>query len=507
MTRSPRGLVPVLAIDRGGSRPLYRQIYEAYRDAILGGRLGAGERLPSTRGLARELGVSRFPVLTAFDQLLAEGYCESRAGAGTFVAADLAGELLGASRQAARRPAVPTGPRRVSGGPAARLRRAPFARRGSAAFSVGAVATEAFPFRVWGRLLSRQARRLAPGQVHYGETLGVPRFQRAIAAYLRTARGVRCEDDQVMVVSGSQQALDLAARALLDPDSAVWLEDPGYWGARDTAELAGARCVPVPVDAEGLDVAAGMARCPDARVAFVTPSHQFPLGVTMSAARRLLLLDWASHHGAWIVEDDYNGEYRYESQPITALQALDREARVIYVGTLSKVLSPSLRVGYVVLPEDLVDRFAALRAALDIAPPTYLQEALADFFTEGHFAGHLRRMRRLYSRRRGALIDALRGELGADVEILGEGAGLHLVLTLPEGADDLEISDLAAGAGLHVLALSSCSLGATRRRGLVLGYGGVPVDSAPEAVRRLAAILDRAHAAPRSSKGSTQARP
>lgn len=488
MTTAPRGVVPVVAVDPESATPLYRQIYEGYREWVVDGRLRPGERLPSTRRLAEELGVSRLTVSNAFDQLLAEGYCETRAGAGTFVAASLPEDLVVPGEGAGRAPSPVSGPRRVAGGAVAELVRTPFARGGSGAFSVGAMAAERFPFQVWSSLVCRQARRLGPDEVRYGPVTGLASLQSAIAGYLRTARGVRCEPEQVMVASGSQQALDLAVRVLLDPGSPVWVEEPGYWGAWDVLKVAGARLVPVPVDAEGLDVAAGIARAPEAGAVFVTPSHQFPLGVTMSASRRLRLLDWAGHSGAWIIEDDYNSEYRYESQPITALQGLDRDARVIYVGTFSKVLSPALRIGYLVLPADLVDRFAAVRGAMDISPPPFVQAVLADFLAEGHFARHLRRMRKLYRERRGVLVDSLRSELGGELEIQGEKAGLHLVVRLPEGCDDRAVSDRAAAAGLRALALSSCYAGPGGRPGLVLGYGGVSREEIPRAVQRLLSL-------------------
>ncbi|MEZ5330532.1 MAG: PLP-dependent aminotransferase family protein [Thermoanaerobaculia bacterium] len=489
MTSAPPGVLPVLAIDRESDTPLYRQIYEGYREAILDGRLKAGERLPSTRSLAEELGVSRFPVLNAFDQLLAEGYCESRVGAGTFVAATLP-EDLGLPGRPAEGPDVrpPPGPRPRAGGPAASLTPVPFARGGSTAFSVGGVAREHFPFRTFATLVSRHARSLDAGRVHYGPALGVLSFREAICDYLRTARGVRCEPRQVIVTSGSQQALDFCARVLLEPGSGVWVEDPGYWGAQDILRVGGARLVPVPVDGSGLDVAAGIERAPTARAVFVTPSHQFPLGVTMSASRRLHLLEWARQSGAWILEDDYNSEYRYESQPIASLQGLDRDARVLYIGTFSKVLAPALRLGYMVVPEDLAPSFSAARHVIDISPPTFLQHVMADFLREGHFGRHLRRMRKLYRERRSALVRALESALGDDVEILGEQAGLHLVVTLPPGTDDRAISERARDEELHVLSLSSCYLEGGRP-GLVLGYGGVSVEEMPEAARRLARLL------------------
>jgi GntR family transcriptional regulator / MocR family aminotransferase len=496
MAPAPRGVLPVLAIDRGSATPLYRQIYEGYREAILGGRLRGRERLPSTRGLAAELGVSRLTVTNAFEQLVAEGYCEGRTGAGTFVVAALPEDLLVPERRRdGGDPAASPGPRRTAGGAVAELIRPPFARRGPGAFSVAGVAVERFPFRTWATLLHRHARRLGPQELHYGPAQGSAELREAIAAYLRTARGVLCEPEQVLVTGGSQQALDLAARVLLDPGDPVWVEEPGYWGAWDALRVAGTRPVPVPVDAEGLDVEAGIARAPRARAVFVTPSHQFPMGFTMSAGRRLRLLDWARHAGAWILEDDYNSEYRYESPPIAALQGLDRDARVIYAGTFSKVLSPALRLGYLVLPGDLIDRFAAVRYAMDISPPCFLQPVVADFLAEGHFGRHLRRTRKLYRERREALVEALRSELGKEVEIVGEQAGLHLVVLLPEGTDDRAISDHAAAEGLHVLALSACHLGPCPRPGLVLGYGGVGAGAMPGAVGRLRRVLE---GAPRS---------
>jgi GntR family transcriptional regulator/MocR family aminotransferase len=323
----------------------------------------------------------------------------------------------------------------------------------------------------------------------YGDPLGHRPFREVIADYLRTARAVRCEADQIMVVSGSQQALEISARVLLDPRSKVWVEEPGYSGARDVLTMAGASLVPVPVDDEGLDVAAGIVRCPQARAAYVTPSHQYPLGATMSASRRLQLLDWAQRTGAWIIEDDYDSEYRYESQPVAALQGLDRDARVIYIGTFSKVLFPALRLGYIVIPADLVARFAAVREAMDIFPPALYQAALADFIAEGPYGRHIRRTRQLYRERRSALADALKDQLGAELQVLGSEAGMHLVAALAHGSPDRRISMEAARQGLWAMPLSACYLGATVRPGLVLGYGGTDAAEIPDAVRRLRDVI------------------
>ncbi len=295
-----------------------------------------------------------------------------------------------------------------------------------------------------------------------------------------------------MVTSGSQQALQIAARVLLEPGAPVWVEEPGYAGARDVLIMAGARLVAVPVDEEGLDVAEGIRRCPKARAAYVTPSHQYPLGATMSASRRLQLLDWAQAAGSWVIEDDYDSEYRYESLPVAALQGLDRDDRVFYVGTFSKVLFPALRLGYLVIPADLVARFVAVREAMDIFPPTFPQAVLADFIAEGHFGRHLRRMRELYRERRAALVEALRKELGTSVHVQGAQAGMHLVAALAEGSRDRQISAHAARRGLWAMPLSECYLGEPTRRGLVLGYGGTRAADLPAAVRRLREAIETA---------------
>jgi GntR family transcriptional regulator / MocR family aminotransferase len=292
-----------------------------------------------------------------------------------------------------------------------------------------------------------------------------------------------------MIVSGSQQALELSARVLLDRGSPVWVEEPGYRLAQDAFTLNGCRLVPVPVDEEGLDVPAGIKRSRRARAAFVTPSHQFPLGVTMSASRRLQLLDWAQNTGSWIIEDDYDSEYRYESMPIASLQGLDAGARVIYIGTFSKVLFPSLRLGYVVIPLDLVDRFLRIRRAMDLGPPTFYQDVLADFIDQGHFARHIRRMRVLYRERRSALVDSIRKELGAAVQVVGDEAGMHLAVTLQSGSRDMEIAEQAARQNLWLWPLSHCYIGNVACPGFILGFGSTTAAEAPRAVRKLRNLL------------------
>jgi GntR family transcriptional regulator / MocR family aminotransferase len=489
--RAAPAIFPIVRVDRKSATPLYRQLYEGFRDAILERRLRAGQQVPSTRALATELRISRFPLLNAYEQLVAEGYFRSGVGSGTFVASLPA--KMGPS-EARRRPTTARGRRIVS-------RETDFLLPnttdpwlgGWGAFRLSEPAVDRFPHEVWSRLLGRHGRaaRRDPRTMHYGDPMGHRPFREAVAEYLRTARSVRCEADQVMAVSGSQQALSLAARVLIDPGSSVWVEEPGYRGARDVLRLRGARLVPVPVDEEGLDVAAGIERCREASASYVTPSHQYPLGMVMSVSRRLELLEWARKSGSWIIEDDYDSEYRYGSPPVASLQGLDRDARVIYIGSFSKVLFPALRLGYLVLPADLVSRFAAVRDATDIFPPTFSQAVLADFIREGHFARHLRRTRALYRERRSTLVAAIRAQLGDLLDVRGDEAGMHLAASLPEGPDDHEVALQAAREGLWTMPLSSCYVARPSRRGFVLGFGGTDLPETQRGVRRLAAVLGR----------------
>jgi GntR family transcriptional regulator / MocR family aminotransferase len=490
MRRSPSGILPLIAVERDSRTPLYRQVYRAYREAIVEGRLRPGQRVPSSRALASELGISRIPIFSAFEQLLAEGYLEARVGSGTYVSRSLPAPAPPPAGRSAP-PARPgPRPRPISRSPFVRNPPAPEPWNASnGAFRLSQPALEELPYDVWARLIRRHTRNPKRTLLGYSDARGRPGFREVLASYLRISRGVQCEADQLLVVSGSQQALQLCARVLLDPGSPVWVEEPGYAGARAAFEMEGPRLVPVPVDEEGLDVDAGIARCPRARAVYVTPSHQYPLGVTMSARRRLQLLDWARRAGAWIVEDDYDSEYRYESLPVSAIQGLDRDARVIYIGTFSKVLFPSLRVGYLVLPPDLVDPFTHVRGTLDIFPSTLYQAALEDFLAEGHFARHLRHMRAVYRERRGALVEALRAEFGASLDVLGAHAGMHLVMTLSPGLRDRAVAIEAARQGMSLMPLSACYLGRAQRRGFVLGYGSMPAREAGAAVTRLGKLV------------------
>lgn len=488
MKRAPSGISPVVTVDRQSQQPLYKQIYDGYRKAILDGGLRAGQRLPSTRVLASELGISRIPVLSAYSQLLAEGYFESRVGSGTVVSRALpqrvpavtpAGAPLTRSlahRKVSKRVMLPAN------------REGDYGDGGLGPFRFGQIAFERFPLQIWKSLVTRQARRIDAKSFKYGDHMGLSDLREAIATHIRPTRAVRCEAQQIMIVSGSQSGLDITTRALLDAGSRVWVEEPGYTLASAVFAGHGCRTVPVHVDAEGLDVSVGLRKCRHARAALVTPSHQFPLGVTMAASRRLQLLDWAQSTGSWIIEDDYDSEFCYEALPVHSLQGLDRNARVVYIGTFSKVLFPALRLGYVVIPPDLIDRFRAIRFAMDVSPPTFLQAVLADFIREGHFSRHIRRMRAVYAERRSALIESIRHELGATAEIVGAQAGMHLAAIL-KGISDREAAERAVRQRLWLAPLSSFYADEPVHRGFILGFGSTSAEEIPSAVRRLRGCL------------------
>lgn len=481
--RGPGGpeAFPHVRLERGGDAPIYRQVYDGVRGAIIDGLLRPGQRLPSTRALAAELRVSRLSVLTAFDQLRHEGYLSGRVGSGTFVSEAMPDDALRSTRVAgvarARRQAE-----------SARAPRVPY-EGGLRPFRMSLPALDEFPNNVWSRIVARHARALKPAHMAYGDPAGLLALRLAVAEHLRTARAVRCEADQVLIVSGSQAALRIAAAVILARGDIVAVEEPGYSGARSALRAAGAELAPIPVDEEGIDVAALQASGRRVRAVYVTPSHQYPLGVSMTAARRLALLDWATRHGAWILEDDYDSEYRYVSRPLGALQGMDAHDRVIYVGTFSKVLFPSLRVGYLVVPSSLCSEFTAAREAFDVFPSTLYQLALADFIREGHFARHLRRMRVLYDRRRHALLDGLARHCGDFLRVHNADAGLHVVTRLPAGISDRAVVERMTAQRLTAMPLSSCYIAGNAQPGLLLGFGGFDERRISQATRLLGEVI------------------
>jgi GntR family transcriptional regulator / MocR family aminotransferase len=353
----------------------------------------------------------------------------------------------------------------------------------------GVPAIDAFPYTTWARLVGRHARHSLRAVATYQDPLGYRPLRESISAHLAITRGIHCTADQVLIVSGSQGALDLVARALLEPGDRVWMEEPGNPGARGAFLGVGARLQPIPVDADGLDVAVGAASAPQARLAYVTPAHQFPLGVPMGLARRLALLEWATQSDARIVEEDYDGEYRFRGRPLTALQGLDRARRVIHVGTFSRTLFPALRLGYVVCPPDLVDALVAARRYIDRHPPILEQLALADFLTRRHFARHIRRMRTLYAARGASLVAAVAAECRGLLEVRMPETGLHVVGWLPPGWADRSVAERANQEGIGALPLSAFALRPLQRGGLVLGYGAVPTEQMRAAVQRLARAI------------------
>ena len=492
MTTSRRPTSLLIRLDprhRGG---LQRQIYTSIQRAILDGVVGPGARLPSSRALADDLDVSRTTTLLAVQQLQAEGYLTGRRGSGIFVADELPDHLL------RRRIAVP----------ASRLKHPNLSRRGAAlvaapqgahrlagpprAFRIGTPGVDLFPVALWWRLASRRLRSITPTQLDYGEPAGLRALREAIAGHVPAARGTRFSADQVLIVAGAQQGLELISRVLLDPGDRVWMEEPGYPGARSALLGAGARIVPVPVDAEGLTVQTGARGAGDARLAYVTPSHQYPLGVPMSLPRRLALLRWASRTGAWVIEDDYDSEFRYGARPVPCLHGLDVDGRVIYVGSFSKTLFPSLRLGFLIVPPDLQDGLVAARAAADQHPPVLDQAVLADFIGEGHFARHLRRMRVAYRERLEAITAAAARYCGGALRLRPTRTGLHTIADLA-GADAARVSREAAARGVEATPLSAYfARRGTHANALVLGFAAVRPEAARRGMERLAAAIEAA---------------
>jgi GntR family transcriptional regulator / MocR family aminotransferase len=491
------GFFPPIDVEADGPGPIYRKLYNWFRGEIVSGRLRPGQKVPSTRELVSELKISRSTVLAAYQQLLAEGYLEGAHGSGTYVAKSIPDYLTRYASPNLRPSAngnPGNGPRDFSKLAKELLSYStpplnPQFPPGSRAFNCGASALDRFPAATWSRLMARHLNHPKTTLLQYGLAFGYLPCREAIAEYLSVVRGIRCEASQVMIVSGSQHGLEISARSLLDPGDSVWVEEPAYLGGLRPLNAVGARPVPVPVDAEGLDVQEGIKRCPHARAVLITPSHQFPMGATMSASRRMTLLDWAAQNGSWIIEDDYDSEYRFGVRPIAALQGLDTDDRVIYVGTFSKILFPALRIGYLIVPKDLVPVFAQVRRLSDIFPATPLQAVLADFIREGHLALHIRRMRRLYLERHDILVSEIRRQLGRGFEIVTGNAGTHLVMLLPPGIDDQIVCQQAADKGIASLSLSSLCQETPRHRGLVLGYGAVDRQQIREGVSKLAVIL------------------
>lgn len=473
-----------LVVDRAAPN-LGGQVCEGLRRAILDGRLRPGTRLPSTRALAARLRLARSTVTLAFDQLTAEGYIEGRRGSGTFVAHAVPARHTAA--RTPRRPAPPDhGEVKLSRAVSRLQPREPTKTAPAGTIDLSALRVDArlFPFAVWRRLVRRHLRAIPARRERSGDGAGDPALRDAIAAYLGRARGVRCEAAHVIVVNGSQQALDLCARVLVDPGDAVAVENPGYPDAAQVFAAAGGRISPTPVDADGLVVAALPA---DVRLAHLTPSHQYPLGVVLSLARRLELLEWARRVRGVVVEDDYDSEFRYDGAPLPALQGLAGGDRVVYVGTFSTAMFGGLRLGYLVVPDALVEPFARAKWYASRHSPQLEQAALADFLRDGHFERHLRRMRRVHRRRREALLGALHQHFGDDAVPVGDAAGLHVVVRFA----DPRVLARATRRGVVVQSTAACYMGRAREGEALLRFAALDERQLAEGVRRLAGATRR----------------
>jgi GntR family transcriptional regulator/MocR family aminotransferase len=471
-------------LDRASRTPLARQIYMQVRSAVLSGALRPGSRVPSSRAMASNLGVARASVVSAYEHLLAEVYVESRRGSGTFISIGLTG--------------LAPQPRRA---PRATRRAAPTSAQTFPEFERSAVQSDARPFNTgrtlidartaetWRKLTHRAVRWLGANDLGYTDPAGLIELRANICDYLRAARGVRCDPEQIVITAGTQQAIDLAIRVLLAAGDGAWIEDPGYPLTHAQLVLAKIRPHPIPVDAQGLIVDVGRRVAPRAGAAFVTPSHQFPTGVPLSMARRLELLAWARQSGAFIVEDDYTSEFRYSGPPLASLQGLDDTERVIYVGTLNKALFPGLRIGYAVVPRALLGAFVSARYLIDRQPPTLQQAVVSEFMQQGHFAARIRRMRQLYREQRDALAETLMRRAADWLDVAVPDQGMHLVAYLRDGSSDLAIEAVAERAGVIVRAISRFYHTARPRPGLILGFSGFPRQLIVPSAARLATLV------------------
>lgn len=444
-------------LDPAMATPFYRQIYDRFRSAITGGLLKPGDRIPSARALTKELGLARGTIEAAYSLLAAEGYIQARGQAGTIVTPDLK-----------LRPIVGAMPQARS-----KTRKLSFRPDSILPFQMGLPALDMFPRKIWARLSARCVRAMQPSDMVHPPVLGLPALRGEIAAYLQVSRGINCSPSQVFVTSGYRHTIELIGKALLKAGDRVWLEDPGYPPTRELLRHLDISAVSVPVDEDGMVVADGIKTTRRARAAVVTPGHQSPLGVSLSLPRRLALLDWATRNDAWIIEDDYDSEYRYISRPLPALKSLDHDGRVLYSGTFSKVLFPSIRLAYLVVPPAQVEWFEQISQAFTGGSPQLTQAIVTAFITEGHFARHIQRMRKLYAERREAATAGLENVLGKHVRIERLPGGMHLILRLQGRRSDRRLVALMGEEGLYGEALSDWTVGSEGASALLLGFTNI----------------------------------
>ncbi|RJL47841.1 MocR-like pyridoxine biosynthesis transcription factor PdxR [Pectobacterium carotovorum] len=455
--------------------PLYLQLYRRYRDAITAGKLHPGDRVPSVRSLASELNLARGTVEMAYQMLASEGYFLTRGPAGTIVSPRL--ENLGESGH------IATSLSQIPARPQTETTQVQ-------PFQLGLPALDAFPRKTWARLAGHNLRTLDTAAMIYPDPAGYEPLRRAIATYLGISRGITCTYEQVFITAGYRGALELVCRTLLQPGDSGWFEDPGYLFARQFLERAGMHLQPVPVDEEGLNVDMGQQRAAEARFAVVTPTHQSPMGVALSLPRRLQLLEWASHRRSWIIEDDYDSEFRYHGRPLPALKSLDRDGRVLYTGTFSKVLFPGLRLAYLVVPEPQIERFKDTANHFCCPGSILPQATVAAFMEQGHFARHLRRMRSLYAIRRGYLVDALLQTLGSHLVVQPQAGGIHVLAKLAARSNDKSLAAAAQSHGLAIQALNDWRISSSSHGGLLMGFTNVTEPAMAKAlVHRLAVAI------------------
>ena len=497
LAKSAENIPFIMLNGKDANLPFYRQIYEAIRRAILSGKLISGTRLPASRILAKQLSVSRITVVNAFEQLLAEGYLEGKTGAGTFVASKIPEDLLQISQTESKNQASKFLPEVVKFSAfAERLNEtnSKISRFQSSSNSVpfknGLTAVSEFPFDIWEKIAVRVYRQSRYKISGYGEAAGYRPLREAVAAHFAASRGVNCDIEQIFITNGAQQALDLIGRILLETGDKVWIEDPCYQEALGIFRSNGAQIIPVAVDAEGFDLERATRQSDAAKLVYITPSHQYPTGVTMSLARRLSLLEWARKNNSWIVEDDYNSEFRYAGRPLASLQNLDKTERVIYVGTFSKTIFPALRLGCLIVPKNLIKIFTAARALSDCHSPIFEQAILADFIAEGHFARHLRRMRTLYENRQNVLVEEAEKNLSGLLKVSKAQSGMHLIGWLAEGLNEVKAAESAAENGLNVTPLSSYCIENNLPPGIILGYTGFDEKQIRQGIGKLKTILE-----------------
>ena len=499
--RAGGSLLLSIKIDRESHQPVSTQLCLALRDLILTGGFLAGERLPASRTLARELGLSRTTIIEVFDRLVAEGLVESRTGAGTFVSA-----VLNVSRP---RPAQPDAPSVVRTAPRLSTMMAQAVSRFGdrqrlphmpRAFTTALPAFDVFPMAQWARLSAKYLRGARDELMGYGDPDGSAPLRRALASHLRANRGITCDPGQIFIVGGAQQAFHLIGSTLLNPGEKVWFENPGAIGARNSLIACGAELVPVPVDAEGLQVDEALRLSPQFRLAFVTPSHQQPMGCVMSLARRFALLHAAERAGAWVIEDDYDGEFFFGGRPPPTLKSVDTTGQVIYVGTFSKSLFPALRLGYMLVPATLVDTFRTIMRKFLQGVPSHTQALVAAFLDDGHFSAHVRRMRHIYLERHEALLTASRKHLTGLLEVVPTPSGLHTVAYLPPAVSEVAISREADRHHVTASPIGRFALAPVATNGLVLGFGGVAPKLIEAGVEVLAHVLEN-RLGPMSARG------